>query len=264
MNKITSILIVLFITSLPISQNKIEIQKGETFSENQFGTDIFYFVHHTFADAFYMTDLYKQLTDDEMFGILESAYYSVTAEQKVLAIIKQEDGPDARLAFNIILDTNIGDILVLATNFNSKTRVFEKEIDKHNSIYRWYALKKDKLVYRKDLYSKELENEKRKEGNYSLIDFYLFDDNFKNDKKVKPLIDEVLNSESESDVEKLYAYLYKGEYWLLNGDLAKAEESLKEMENFFNSSESIPKGYSLILKMAKTEYEMMKRFSEDN
>lgn len=241
-------------------QSQIQYQKGKLYSENQLGIDNYYFVHQTFADAFYMTDLYKQLSDDEMYSILKNAYYSVTKDEKVMVIIEQPNGPSARLAFKFIGNTEkLGDILVLATNFNSKSRIFEEEVDSNESIYRWYKIEKGKLVYRKDLYSKKVEKENRKKNSYSIIGMYLFDDNFENDKKVKPLIDKLLASD-KGDLEKLYGYLYLGEYWLLNNDLKKAEESVQKLKELINNSKSIPKGYSLIANMATTELEMMKRF----
>ncbi len=261
MKNLLTIFTLIIITLNSFAQNKISYEKGELFSENQLGIDTFYFVHQTFADAFYMTDLYKQLSDDEMYSILYNAYYSVTKEQKVLVIIEQPSGPDARLGFNFFDNTDkLGDILVLATNFNSKRRVFQKEGDSEESIYRWYKIDQGKLVYRKDVYSEKAEKENRERNSYSLIGMYLFDDNFENDDKVKPLIDELLASE-KGDLEKLYGYLYLGEYWLLNNDLIKAEEAVDKLTELLNSSDSIPKGYSLIAKMATTELEIMKRFS---
>ncbi|MFK5983590.1 MAG: hypothetical protein QM499_11795 [Flavobacteriaceae bacterium] len=246
---------------ISFGQNQIQYEKGKLFSENQIGIDKFYFVHQTFADAFYMTDLYKQLTDDEMYSILNNAYHSVTKDEKVLVKIAQNKGPDARLAFNFIGDTEkLGNILVLATNFNNKSRVFEEEVDSEQSIYRWYKIEKGKLVYRKDLYSKKAEKENRKKNSHSLIGMYLFDDNFENDNKVKPLIDKLLASDKE-DLDKLYGYLYLGEYWLMNNNLKKAEESVLKLEELINNNKSIPKGYSLIANMANTELEMMKRFN---
>ena len=238
-------------------QNKIQYEKGKLFSESQIGVDKFYFVHQTFADAFYMTDLYKQLTDEKMYSILNNAYYSVTKDEKVLVRIPQKNGPDARLAFQFIGDTEkLGDILVL----NSKSRIFEEKVDSENSIYRWYKIEKGKLVYRKDIYSEKAEKENIEKGSYHLIDMYLFDDNFENDNKVKPLIDNLLVSDNE-DLDKLYGHLYLGEYWLLNNDLKKAEESLQNLKELFDKSKTIPKGYSLIVSMANTELEMMKRFN---
>ncbi|SRX56132.1 hypothetical protein [Aequorivita sp. CIP111184] len=243
------------------AQNQISYEKGKLFQENQLVIDKFYFVHQTFADAFYMTDLYKQLSDDEMYAILHNAYYSVTKDEKVLVMIEQPSGPPARLAFNFMGNTEkLGDILVLATNFNKKSRVFEEKVDSEESIYRWYKIDHGKLVYRKDLYSKKAEMENRESNSYSLIGMYLFDDNFENDDKVKPLLDELLASNKE-DIEKLYGYLYLGEYWLLQNDLIKAEAALEELKELLKNSESIPKGYSLIANMATTELAMMKRFN---
>ena len=242
-------------------QNQIKYEKGKLFSENQLGINKFYFVHQTFADAFYMTDLYKQLTDEEMHSILKNVYYSVTKDKRVLVTIAQKNGPDARLAFKFIGNTEkLGDILVLATNFNNKSRVFEEKVDSKKSIYRWYKIEKGKLVYRKDLYSKKTEKENKKKGMYYLIDMYLFDDNFKNDNKVKPLIDKLLTSDKK-DMDKLYGYLYLGEYWLLHNDLKKAKKSVLKLKELITNSKTIPNGYSLITNMAKTELEMMKRFN---
>ena len=89
---------------------------------------------------------------------------------------------------------------------------------------------------------------------------YLFDDNFENDNKVKPLIDKLLASDKQ-DLDKLYGYLYLGEYWLLNNNLKKAEESVLKLKELIDNSKTIPKGYSLIANMANTELEMMKRFN---
>ena len=261
MKNLLAIFTLLIITLNSFGQNKISYEKGQLFSENQLDIDVFYFVHQTFADAFYMTDLYKQLSVDEMFSILYNAYYSVTKEQKVLVIIEQPSGPAARVAFNFIANTEkLGDILVLATNFNRKSRLFEEKVDSEESIYRWYKIDQGKLVYRKDIYTEEAEKENRERNSYSLIGMYLFDDNFENDDKVKPLLDELLASDKE-DIEKLYGYLYLGEYWLLQNDLVKAEAALEKLKDLLKNSASIAKGYSLIANMATTELEMMKRFN---
>jgi len=241
-------------------QSQVHYEKGKTYSENQLGINYFYFVHQIFADAFYLTDLYKQLTNDEMSSILKNVYYSVNKDEKLMVIIEQKKGPDARLAFKFIGNTEkLGDILVLGTNFNKKSRLFEEEVDSNESIYRWYKIKKEKLVYRKDLYSKKAEKEKIKKNSYSIIGMYLYDKKKKNDIKVKPLLDNLLSTEKD-DLEKLYGYLYLGEYWLLNNDLKKAEESVHKLKELLKSSKSIPENYSLIANMATTELEMMKRY----
>ena len=90
---------------------------------------------------------------------------------------------------------------------------------------------------------------------------YLFDDNFENNAKVKPLLDALLASDKE-DIEKLYGYLYLGEYWLLQNDLVQAEAALEKLKELLKNNKTIPKEYSLIANMATTELEMMKRFNK--
>ena len=239
-------------------QNEIKIQFEKLYPQNQLGISEFYFVHQTFADAFFMTDLYKQLNYDEMTDILKKVYYGVTKDDKVVVNIEQDKGPKARLVFSVLTDNKDGDIYILATNFNNKTRRFESRTDDKESIVRWYFIRNEKLVYRQDLYSKKEERKRLKEEQHSIIDYYLFDNSSENDSKIKKLIDNLLDSD-ESEVETLYAHLYLGEYWLLNDNLDNAETSVEQLELFFNNSKTISKGYSLIVNMAKTELEIMKR-----
>ncbi|NLR95106.1 hypothetical protein [Flammeovirga agarivorans] len=258
MMKQITFLLLLFCGFSTYGNDRIIIKHSKLYSENQLGINSFYFVHQTFADAFFMTDLYKQLSYDEMNDILNKVYLGLTKDDQVKVYIKQENGADARLIFSVYNDTKDGDMVVLATNFNRKTRQFDEEVDKTNSIVRWYFIRDHKLVYRKDIYSKKEERNREKENQHSLIDYYLFDDNHKNDHKVKGLIDELLLSD-QSEIEKLYAHLYLGEYWLLSNELVKAESSVEALEDFFKNSKTIPKAYSLIVNMAKTEFEILKR-----
>ena len=69
---------------------------------------------------------------------------------------------------------------------------------------------------------------------------------------MKPLLDALLASDKE-DIEKLYGYLYLGEYWSLQNELVQAEAALKELKELLKNSKTIPKGYSLIANMAATE-----------
>ena len=58
-----------FISLSTYGQDKIQIQTENKDSVNSYGISEFYFVHQVFADAFFMTDLYKQLDYDEMAKI---------------------------------------------------------------------------------------------------------------------------------------------------------------------------------------------------
>lgn len=245
-------------------QEKISITTENKGSVNYYKINEFYFVHQLFADAFFMTNLYKQLSYDEMTDILKAVLYKIDNNNKVTLRIIQEKGPEAKIVFFIKEGTKDGTLLAMMTNFNKETRKFTKTLDEQNSLVRWYFIKDDKLVYRNDLYSENLENEKKKGMAFELIDFYLFDSNKENDTKVKGLIDAILN-DSNSNLENIfYAKLYLGEYYLLNDDISSAEKAVVELNDFYKKykDNGIPAQHILMTNMAQTELEIMKRIKK--
>jgi hypothetical protein len=245
-------------------QNRIEIFSENKNSVNYYNISEFYFVHQIFADAFYMTSLHKQLNYNEMSFILKTVLYKLDKDNKVNVVIKNSDYPGATLVFFIKEETENGILLGMLTTYNTKKGKFTKKLHEENSLARWYYIKGDKLVYRKDLYSKELEKEREDESKHQLVNFYLFDDNQENDNKIKPLIDNILSDTSSSKIDILYAKLYLGEYHLLNNDLENAIKSLEELKKFYNENENkgITPNYLFIVNLAETEIEMMKRMKE--
>lgn len=246
------------------AQNEIKVESLSEDSLNYYGISEFYFVHHIFADAFFRTDLYEQLDYNEMTKIVKTVLVNLNSQDHVLVIIKQDEGSDAKLLFWVEEKNQEIPVLVLMTNFHSKTRKFTEEMDEHNSLVRWYFIKDKKIVYRKDMYTKELEEEKKKEDSYSLIDFYFFDSEKSNDEKVYELIQRSLDSKKTTKVEKLYAKLYEGEYFQSNGEIDRASNSVTELKEYFekNKGEDLPETYSFIIQMAETELEIMKRISK--
>ena len=248
------------------AQDKIQILSDNKDSKNVYGINEFFFVHQIFADAFFMTDLYKQLDYEEMNKIIKGILFKIDKNNKVTIIVQQKDKFVGKLVFFILEKSKDGTLLAMTTNFETKTRTFTKEPDEKNTLARWYFIKGEKLVYRKDLYS--IEEEKKKKENKDkrgLIGDYLFDDNFENDSKVKGLIDEILNDVSSSKIDVLYARLYLEEYYLLNSKIEFAEKELKFLKDYFeeNKEKGIPSSYSLITKMAETEFELMKRMKNN-
>lgn len=245
-------------------QNRIEIHSENKDSVNYYNLSEFYFVHQVFADAFYMTSLHKQLNHDEMGFILKSVLYKIDNKNKVNVIISNPNYPEAKLAFFIKEKTENGILLGMLTTYNKKKGKFTKKMHKENSLARLYFIKGDKLVYRKDLYTEQLEKEKGEEAKHSLVNLYLFDDNKENDKKIKPLIDSILNDSTSTKIDILYAKLYLGEYYLLNDDLDNAIKSLEELKKYYNRNvnSGITQNYLFIVNMAETEIEMMKRMKK--
>lgn len=240
-----------------VAQDKIQIIAENKSSINPFGINDFYFTHQIFADAFFMTDLYKQLDYDDMHKILVAVQNGVTLDDDVTILVPQAEGPAAKLVFTAKENSEKGKTFVMLTNFSKTSRTFE-EFDDKESLVRWYYIRGDKLVYRKDEFSKSEERKKKQGDPQDLIEYYLFDDNTENDAKVKGLIDKLLEN-SESKIEQLYGRLYLGEYFLLNNELEKAEQALKDLSTYFEKETDIPRQYVLIVNMATAEFELMKR-----
>lgn len=261
---LTTFFLTVFLSLNSYGQDKIQIKSDNKDSVNAYGISEFYFVHQVFADAFFLTGLYKQLDYNEMARILKTVLFKIDQENKVVVTIKQKQGPDARLVFFVKEGTKDGTILVLMTNFHAEKQIFTNEPDEKNSIVRWYFVKGNKLVYRLDLYSKKTEKEKMGKEPHELIDYYLFDDNLDNDSKVKGLIDDILNGTHSDKIEILYAKLYLGEFYLLNSEIDKAEKEVSGLIEYFEKykDNGIPSQYSLVSDMAKTELEMMKRINK--
>ncbi|HNX21502.1 MAG TPA: hypothetical protein PKG88_03990 [Bacteroidales bacterium] len=254
------IFISILISSLQ-AQIKIEISTENKDSVNFFQLNEFYFVHHIFFDSFFLTDLYKQLNYEEMSFIVNTLLYKINNKNAVNVIIKNKKFPDAHLTYFVKENTDNGTLLAMLTTFHTEKRKFTKKMDPEKSLARWYFVKGDKLVYRKFLYSKELENEKKESSLSDLIEFYMFDSNFENDTLVKELIDSVLNNNNASKEDVFYAKIYLGEYYLLNKDFENAEKSLSELKNYFelNENNGLESYYKDIVNLAETEFEMMKR-----
>ena len=143
------------------AQDQYQIIVENKSTTNPFGINKFYFTHQVFADAFFMTDLYKQLDYDDMNEILVAAQNGVTLEDKVTILVPQENGQDAKLVFMAKDHSENGETFVMLTNFNKTSRTFE-EFDDKESVVRWYFIRGEKLVYRKDEFSKSTERKKTK------------------------------------------------------------------------------------------------------
>lgn len=240
------------------SQEKFKIYRENETSSHELGIDKFYFVHHTFADSFFMTNLNKQLSYDEMTLILKNIYDGVTLTDKVNVNYEQVEPTTGKLSYSIGEHNVNGEIFIMLSNFNNSTRKFDANVDSKNQLARWYFLRGNKLVYRKDLYSKELEEEKKKGKLFEIVDLYMFDDKSENDELVKPLIDNLLSKES-SNINRFYGYIYLSEYYLIKGNLKKSEKAIKNLTKLFKQQTDIPRTYAFIVDMATTELEIMKR-----
>jgi hypothetical protein len=259
MKKATLFLFVIIMSINLNAQNKFNVYyTGNQDESNNYNFDKFIFVHNLFADAFYRTDLYKQLNSEEMTQIIETIRQRISKDNTIKFVFPQKEKADAELVFSIIPETKDGPILILSTNFDQESRKFTNEDDNH--YVRWYHIHKNLIVYRKNLYNKDNEEKFIKENELGdLIELYMFDEILNNNTKVKPLIEKILSDKNSTDIQKLYAHLYNQEYYYLIDNLNLAKEANIQLNEFYDKNEdiNIPKNYSLIKKMANSEHEIM-------
>ncbi|OYU85116.1 MAG: hypothetical protein CFE24_03020 [Flavobacterium sp. BFFFF2] len=221
--------------------------------------DKFIFAHNFFADAFFRTDLYNQLNANEMAAIIETVRQKISKGNAIKFEFPQKDKPNARLIFSIEPETKDGPIIILSTNFDQKTRKYTE--DDTNHLVRWYFIKGNLVIYRKNLFSKEEEEKFIKENETGdLVELYMFDEIIQNNIKVEPLINQMLADINATAIQKLYGYLYQQEYFLSINKMDEAEKTNKELNEFYNKNEgaAIEKSYLIIKKMANAEFEIMK------
>jgi hypothetical protein len=252
--------LIIFSISMTINaQEKFKIFKENQESENPFGINQYSFVHHICPDSFFMMDLDKELDYDEMALIVRQIYNGVTLKDKVQLIYEQTEPTTGRVTYFTKDDEQKGIMFIMLTNFNKATRKFDVKPDPNDQLARWYFIKNDRLIYRKDLFSSEIEQTKIASDRKSdLIKYYLFDDNPENDNQIKPLIDKILES-GDNGPDNYFAQIYLIQFYLMNGDIIDAGNSLKELDDYFYLNTEIPRNQKIYLKMVKAEYEVMSR-----
>ena len=240
-------------------QNKVLISAENPEIANYYNIDEFYFTHHLVTSAFYMTSLHKELNVNDMQIILTNVLYRINNQYPVLVKIKREGDTDANFKFQIEEETKDGIMLIISTNYSTSLNAFTEE-DQEDFLVRWFFVKGNKLVYRKDLVS-EYKNENNSKT--SLINYYMFDDSIENDTKVKPMIDEIINDKNATKRDLLYAKFYLGEYYLMLGDIDAAEKEVNKLKAFFeeNKNKEISEDYIIIPNIVDTELQLMKELN---
>lgn len=241
------------------AQKKFNVYYTGEVKSNSFNFDKFIFVHNFFADVFYRTDLYKQLSSEEMAQIIETIRQRISKDNAIKFVFPQTSKPDAELLFSIEPETKDGPILILSTNFDQEKRKFTVEDENH--YVRLYFIRDNLVIYRKNLFNKEDEGKFIKEKEKGdLVELYLFDEIKENNTNVEALINEILTDKNSTDVQNLYGYLYMQEYSFSTGNSNLAKIANTELNEFYNTNEgkSIDKSYLLIKNMANSEFEIMK------
>ena len=258
--KIISYFILILICLSSNAQDKFKIYRENQESVHELGINKYAFIHHLCPDSFFMMELHNMLDYEEMASILRQVYNGVTDQDMVRVVFEQTEPAPGKIVYFTKDDEQRGTMFIMLTNFNNSTRSFDVDPDPKDQLARWYFINGDRLVYRKDLYSKETEKSKLDYINdYEIIRYYLFDDNLDNDKLIKPLINKIL--EGPSDVtSKYFAKIYLVQYHLMNNEMTIAEQELEKLDEFFFANSFTLSGKGIFHQMVKAEFEVMKRF----
>ncbi|MFC7357083.1 hypothetical protein ACFQO1_05250 [Jejudonia soesokkakensis] len=257
--KIITTTLIAFICLTINAQDKFKITRENKTSEHELGINKYSFIHHLCPDSFFMTELYKNYDYEEMTSILREVYDGVTYKDKVQVNFKEVKPAPAKITYSIKEIEDKEKIFIMFTNFSNATRQFEKKPDPKDQLARWYFLKNDRLIYRKDLFTPETEELKLKSDRKSdIIKYYIFDDNSDNDSQIKPMIDEILASD-DNGPDNYFTQIYQIQYYLMNGQIQEAEKALHSLEDYFYLNTEIPRNQKIYLNMVKAEFEVMNR-----
>jgi hypothetical protein len=257
--KLLAPITIIFFIFQSSAQIDFKITRENKKSDHELGINKYSFIHHVCPDSFFMTELYDGLDYDQMSIVLKDIYEGVTLKDQVQVVYSKVSPTTAKFTYWVKDHEENGKMFIMLTNFNNASRSFDKNPDSKDQLARWYFVKGDRLIYRKDLFSTEKEEFKLKsEKEYDIIKYYLFDDNAENDNQIKPMIDKIM-SESENLMSKYFAQIYLVQYYLMNSDLQSAENSLVELKEYFKSNYTISQNNKIYLKMVTAEFEMMKR-----
>jgi hypothetical protein len=261
------ILVLLFSFSQLRADEKVTLKYNNKTEENRMGLGEFYFIHQLFADAFFMTPVGREPDTADIEKALKGIYWHLGENEPVEVTIKRKEKPDARYEFLITKDKAGGQLLVMRTNYVQKGKTYTSELGKEENFVRFYLIKGKKLVYHKDVYSKEEEEKRRQERALSVIEYYLFDDNNENDTKVPEMLKAFFDNPPKETskavtIDFLYNYLYKMEWEQLQRDYVSAENTLKTLWQYYESHQTDLKGYKLIVDLATMELALNKRFKK--
>lgn len=241
-------------------KKKFKIFRENETSKHELGINKYSFIHHVCPDSFYMTDLYHTLDYDEMALIIKNLYKGVTYNDQVKVIYQNTKPTNAIMSYFITDHKKEGTIFAMLTNFNTSIRKFESKVeDPDNQLARWYSIRGDRLVYRKDIFSKMNEELKLKSHRKSdIIKLYLFDDNSENDFKIESLIENILKKRSD-DIDTYFARIYQIQNYLMNNQTQNAGIALEMLEDYFSTNHNLPRNLKIYLMMVRAEYEVYTR-----
>ena len=251
-------LFLLFI-NIGLSQSeKIKIKSDHLKESNYLKMDDFYLTHHLYIDLFLRENLFPEATVEDVSSVLTATRKYVSVENKLDIEIERPGQSNYLIRIAVLKKDDDTELLIAFTNWNTKKRMFENEIDIENDSYtRWYFLNGSKMTYRKDMSN---QNDYSKMSKADLANAYLLDELSENDSEITNTIDDILSENGLSVSENIMAnlLLLKNQIFQRNNEGVLTQTEYLEQLFETNRSESNLRGLQVAFNATKFQIQLMK------
>ncbi|MCL5128111.1 hypothetical protein [Algibacter sp. L4_22] len=249
----------IFITSFGYAQSeKIIIKSDQLNEDNYLKADDFYLTHYLYIDLFLRENLFPMASTEDVSSILKAIKTYVSADTPLEIEIEKPGDRNYLIKMSILKTKDGNELLVAYTNWNSKKRLFEKNIDiKNDSYTRWYFLNANKMTYRKDMSNK---NDYSIMSKPDLANAYLFDELPENDNKINNTLDDILKEKGLNISDKIMANLVLLKHHIFLRDHSNVIKQTEYLNALFkeHASESDLRGLEMAFRATEFQIELMK------
>jgi len=252
MKKIASIAIVLaFLSGMalnadPVDTTTVSFELGcpPDPAPNTLKWNDYTFLYDVYMDVFVRFGLTTVLSTVDKAQIVHfvSAYLSFDYPIG-FSVADYQDGQ--RLVVNFLLKKVKEDtMMIMTTNFDVKAmKIVAEGGDRANTYTREYYIRDGKFVNSHALFDAKKEQawlKAKKDASApknSLADMYLFDEKPGNDSRIEPLLRESLKV-AEDDAARLAPLMTLAQYYLVSGDIGKADSLMQESDALLEKSKA--------------------------
>ncbi|MDN3667532.1 hypothetical protein ACFFU1_10095 [Algibacter miyuki] len=258
MRKILLIATIL-ISSFGYAQSeKITIKSENLKAVNYLKADDFYVTHYLYIDLFLRENLFPMARIEDVSSILNAIKTYVSVETPLEIEIEKPGDSNYLIKIGILKKDDGTELLIAYTNWNTRERLFEKDIDiKNDSYTRWYFLNGNKMTYRQDMSDKSDYSAKSKPN---LAQAYLMDELPENDGKIKSTIDDILKEKGLNISDKILANLVLLKYHMYLRDSNNVVKQAKYLNELFKEhpSDFSLKGLEIMFRATEFQIQLMK------
>lgn len=215
----------LLLTVGAVAQNsRVNIATENQTRHNHLGVNVYYLAHHIVNDVFYGTGLAAGTTNEEKMEVVRGVMYSLDAKHPVSVSIKQDEGTEIHLFFEVKKHPKHGQTITMRMNFDEEGGALTTSLQQEPSMFRWYKLWDGKLTASTNFFDPmhAIDATKPVEEIASM----LHDDYAGNDARAFSMTDQ-LKGDPE---QEMYAMVYKASIAMMRNDAERAEDTIKALD----------------------------------